>query len=161
MIEAIYLFSLQISPEGKQVKTDNGKRGGITRKCSLTCQQCGLQLSWDKKRLQKRAFGWGVKIANRLRRAYALRKDAKDAIPGRLSAGDYAPHPWGTPVTGPTLCVVQKSSRLFCPWPAMLCYRRMLPSLYVCEPSVVCISEPYKLQALSLRRLYKQKRHPY
>jgi hypothetical protein len=26
VIEAIYLFSLQISPEGKQVKTDNGKK---------------------------------------------------------------------------------------------------------------------------------------
>jgi len=25
--------------------------------------------------------------------AYAFRKDAKDAIPGMLSAGDYAPHP--------------------------------------------------------------------
>jgi hypothetical protein len=35
--------------------------------------------------------------------AYALRKDAKPAIPGGLSAGH--------------------------PWPAMLCYWRMLPSL--------------------------------
>ena len=41
----------------------------------------------------------------RLQGAYALRKDAKDGFPGRLSADH--------------------------PWPAMLCYRRRLPSLYV------------------------------
>jgi len=40
-----------------------------------------------------------------LQGAYAFRKDAKDAIPGGLSAGR--------------------------PWPAMLYYRRMLPSLQV------------------------------
>jgi len=43
--------------------------------------------------------------------ASALRKDAKDAIHGRLSAGQ--------------------------PWPAMLCYGHWLPSLYVGESSVV------------------------
>jgi len=40
-------------------------------------------------------------------------------------------HPWGAPVAGPMLCVVQKRSRRFYPGGAMLCCRRMLPSLHV------------------------------
>jgi len=44
------------------------------------------------------------------------RKDAKAAIHGMLDPRNYAPHPWGAPVAGPTRCVVQKRSRRFCPW---------------------------------------------
>jgi len=40
-------------------------------------------------------FFYGLDLVNKgqAQGAYAFRKDAKDAIHGRLSAGDYAPHP--------------------------------------------------------------------
>jgi len=55
------------------------------------------------------------------------RKDAKDVIPDRLGPRDYAPHPWGAPVAGPTLCVVQKRSRRFCPWRGTLSSSARVP----------------------------------
>jgi hypothetical protein len=43
------------------------------------------------------------------------RKDAKAVIHDTLDPRDYAPHPGGAPLAGPTRCVVKKRSRRFFP----------------------------------------------